>query len=105
MYYYEVTRLFYKWLNRRSQRRSMTWTQFTRRLPDWKLHQVPDCTGPRTLHDESTTRKTKDQRCPACAFSEEPGAVVPHAGICKGALGKHLDFMNLSFQSRQRAHI
>lgn len=36
-YWFEVTRLLYKWLNRRSQRRSMTWTQFTRRLPDWKL--------------------------------------------------------------------
>lgn len=36
-YYYEVTRLLYKWLNRRSQRRSMTWAQFTRRLPGWEL--------------------------------------------------------------------
>ena len=36
-YWFEVTRLLYKWLNRRSQSRSMTWTQFTRRLPDWKL--------------------------------------------------------------------
>jgi group II intron reverse transcriptase/maturase len=36
-YYYEVTRMLYKWLNRRSQRRSMTWAQFTRRLPGWEL--------------------------------------------------------------------
>ncbi len=36
-YWFEVTRLLYKWLNRRSQRRSMTRAQFTRRLPDWKL--------------------------------------------------------------------
>ena len=36
-YYFEVIRLLYKWLNRRSQRRSMTWAQFMRRLPDWKL--------------------------------------------------------------------
>lgn len=36
-YYFEVTRMLYKWLNRRSQRRSMTWTQFMRRLSGWKL--------------------------------------------------------------------
>jgi group II intron reverse transcriptase/maturase len=36
-YYFEVNRLLYKWLNRRSQRRSMTWAQFTRRLPGWDL--------------------------------------------------------------------
>ncbi|MEO7099296.1 MAG: hypothetical protein ABI162_08035 [Luteolibacter sp.] len=36
-YGFEVTRLLYKWLNRRSQRRSMTWTQFTARQPGWKL--------------------------------------------------------------------
>ena len=27
-FYYEAKRLLYKWLNRRSQRRSMTWEQF-----------------------------------------------------------------------------
>lgn len=37
MYYFEVVRLLYKWLNRRSQSRSMTWTQFMRRLPGWEL--------------------------------------------------------------------
>ena len=36
-YYYEVIRMLYKWLNRRSQRRSMTWAQFQRRLPGWNL--------------------------------------------------------------------
>jgi RNA-directed DNA polymerase len=36
-YQREVHRLLYKWLNRRSQRRSMTWTQFGRRLPGWDL--------------------------------------------------------------------
>ena len=34
---YAVHHLLYKWLNRRSQRRSMTWSGFTRRLPEWKL--------------------------------------------------------------------
>ncbi len=50
--------------------------------------QVPDCTRPPTLHDETTTKKTKDQRCPECAFSEESGAVVPSAGICEGGTGQ-----------------
>jgi len=36
-YHYEVVRLLYKWLNRRSQRRSMTWAEFRRRLPGWEL--------------------------------------------------------------------
>jgi hypothetical protein len=36
-YQREVNRLLYKWMNRRSQRRSMTWTQFGRRLPGWDL--------------------------------------------------------------------
>jgi hypothetical protein len=29
--------LIIKWLNRRSQRRSMTWTQFGERLKHWDL--------------------------------------------------------------------
>ncbi len=33
----ETKRLRYKWLNRRSQRRRMTWTQFSRRWLDWGL--------------------------------------------------------------------
>jgi hypothetical protein len=36
-YWFEVTQLLYKWLNRRSQSRAMTRAQFTRRLADWKL--------------------------------------------------------------------
>lgn len=36
-YEYEVRRLLFKWLNRRSQRQSMTWGQFGRRLPGWHL--------------------------------------------------------------------
>lgn len=36
-YQWRVHQLLYKWLNRRSQRRSMTWKQFTRRLAGWQL--------------------------------------------------------------------
>ena len=36
-YQREAMRLLYKWLNRRSQRRSMTWKQFSARQPGWNL--------------------------------------------------------------------
>jgi hypothetical protein len=39
-YYYEVTQMLYKWLNRRSQRRSMTRAQFQSRLAGWDLPAV-----------------------------------------------------------------
>ena len=38
-YHFEVIRLLHKWLNRRSQSRSLTWPQLTRRLPAWDLPQ------------------------------------------------------------------
>jgi len=37
-YYYETSRILYKWLNRRSQRRSLTWSAFNRML---NRFQVP----------------------------------------------------------------
>lgn len=36
-YFAEVNRMLFKWLNRRSQKRSMTWASFWRRLPGWGL--------------------------------------------------------------------
>ena len=36
-YFFEVGLLVYKWLNRRSQRRSMTWTQFAARWKQWQM--------------------------------------------------------------------
>ncbi len=33
------------------------------------------------------SQQTKGLRRSACASSEEPGAVVPHAGICEGGAG------------------
>jgi len=38
-YQYEVHRLLYKWLNRRSQRRSMTWKTYCER---WKTWAIPE---------------------------------------------------------------
>jgi RNA-directed DNA polymerase len=36
-YQYEVHRLLYKWLNRRSQRRSMTWRTYSERWKTWAM--------------------------------------------------------------------
>jgi hypothetical protein len=36
-YQYEVHRLLYKWLNRRSQRRSMTWRNYSERWTTWDM--------------------------------------------------------------------
>ena len=36
-YFFEVGLLINKWLNRRSQRRSMTWAQFTARWKQWQM--------------------------------------------------------------------
>jgi RNA-directed DNA polymerase len=36
-YDWNVKRLLFKWLNRRSQRQSLTWAQFLRRLMEWEL--------------------------------------------------------------------
>jgi len=37
--------------------------------------------------------------CPACASSEEPGAVVPHAGICEGASSNRRPYLNSPTQT------
>jgi hypothetical protein len=95
-YWFEVTQLLYKWLNRRSQSLDDAGAVHA---PSGGLEaaaaegggnrtKIPDCTGPQTLHDRFTTKQTKDRRCPACAFTEEPGAVIPHAGICEGGTGQ-----------------
>ena len=58
-----------KWLNRRSQSRSMTWTQLMCRLPGWELRcqkwwkfrSILDCTKPPNLHDEVRNKQYQGQ--------------------------------------------
>ena len=68
---------------------------------------MADCTKPPNLHDGVGNKtKTKDRRCSTCAFSEEPGAVVPHAGICEGGTGKRCPYLNhLEIQSIENRDI
>jgi len=39
------------------------------------------------MHDQDQ-QQTEDRRRTGCASTEEPGAVVPHAGICEGGAGQ-----------------
>jgi hypothetical protein len=50
-YYYETSRILFKWLNRRSQRRSLTWSAFNRLL---KRFQVPP---PRVVETTTGVRR------------------------------------------------
>jgi hypothetical protein len=43
-YFYQAVRLLYKWLNRRSQRKSLTWDEFNNRI----AKVIPP---PRVVHD------------------------------------------------------
>lgn len=42
-YMYEVTKLIYKWLNRRSQRRSYTWEEFNKMLKKYPILKPKIC--------------------------------------------------------------
>jgi hypothetical protein len=89
---YEVHQLLYNWLNFRSQRCSMTWRNYSERWKTWGMPaalrggNIPEsniapiaqtCMNDCQQHQSGLSRS-------ACASSEEPGAVVPHAGICGG---------------------
>ena len=41
----------------------------------------------KTRMKQSTDRKTNMIEVPPARIPEEPGAVIPHAGICEGASG------------------
>ena len=89
---YEMVRLFYKWLNRRSKSRSMTWTRFMRRLPGWELLplKVVERSAQSQIAPNHKTcmmmseSKTKDRRCSKCAFpiSKESQHVGEQSQLC-----------------------
>jgi hypothetical protein len=78
-FYYHVTRMLYRLLNRRSQRRSYNWAGFAELIKVFKLRRPHICHSFRDPAHAAT--------CEASNF-KEPGAVVPHAGICTGAAGQ-----------------
>jgi len=81
-FFWEVKTLLWKWLNRRSQRRSFTVEKFPAVLKRYQIITP-------FLREESPDPYTAIQTWFACICesSEEPGAVIPHAGICAGAGG------------------
>lgn len=75
-FYSQAMRILYKWLNRRSQRRSFNFTEFTACL---KRYQVPQ---PRIVESKYTQLLFNFWSWKYEArILEEPGAVVPHASL------------------------
>lgn len=81
-FYNQGVEYLYKWLNRRSQRRSMNWNEFNRLIKRYGVER------PR-IREKTTNRYQYSFNCQITDsnISEEPGAVVPHAGICAGDVG------------------
>jgi len=98
---YETRRILFKWLNRRSQRRSYTWKAFNRLLQRFKVtppRVVEAAWGTKSLgrpggrlEQGSQVNLFEAARQPARACvsrREEPGAGKPPAGICEGGAGQ-----------------
>jgi hypothetical protein len=49
--------------------------------------KLPACNGDRTGHSVSAS-------VPCARYPEEPGVVIPHAGICEGAPGNRCPYLN-----------
>jgi len=72
-YYYHTVRLAFKWINRRSQKKSYNWTQFNRFLV---FNLLPK---PKIYH--STYTLYKHRGC----VPEEPDEGKPQVRFCEGA--------------------
>ena len=82
-FYREAVGALYKWLNRRSQRRSLTWEGIKRVLA---ANAFPAPDQKRKL--ELRRAESKNTHLAAnVSITEEPGAGIPHAGICAGVIG------------------
>jgi group II intron reverse transcriptase/maturase len=82
-FYKEVVKLLYKWLNRRSQRRSLTWPKLKRLLERFAVPRPFQPSG-RTENRGACVKSCLSTRV---SMFEEPGAGKPHAGICAGGAG------------------
>ena len=82
-FFYRSKRILFKWLNRRSQRRSYTWPGFQAAL-DFFGVEGPWITQP--LPASASPLVSPSARADASS-TEQPGAVISHAGIWEGAVG------------------
>ena len=76
VYYHQTCRIVFKWLNRRSQRKSYNWRGFSELLKEFSVPQ------PRIIGYWKKTMILYE-----VSNIEEPCARIPHAGICEGAAG------------------
>ena len=75
-FYHETERLAFKWIHRRSQKKSYNWTQFHRFL---QFNPLPK---PRIYHRTYTLSKRRG------CIPEEPDEGKPHVRFCEGVHGK-----------------
>jgi hypothetical protein len=86
--------LVHKWLNRRSQRRSYHRTKFDEAWERWKIPspQIFEKPWPQARQNhphpvENVTHPSPIMiEVPLARIPEEPGAAIPHAGICEGVV-------------------
>ncbi|MCP4260619.1 MAG: hypothetical protein GY774_24290, partial [Planctomycetes bacterium] len=84
-YHAMVLELLFKWLNRHSQRRSYNWSGFKQLL---EMMQLPKPTMDNDSRVTITWLFSKGATLHGSnVITEEPGAGIPHAGICVGASG------------------
>jgi len=81
-FYTQPRRILYKWLNRRSQRRSFNYEGFSEVLRHYRIEKPRITEKPTLQHQFSWSWPYAE-----ASTVEELGAVVPHAEICAGAAG------------------
>jgi RNA-directed DNA polymerase len=81
-FYNQCLLLLFKWLNRRSQKRSYTWDGFKAMMKMFAHTNTPHC-GTSKRADSLVTVS----QCEASNL-EKPGAGKLHAGICEGGVGQ-----------------
>ena len=82
-FFNRAMRILFKWLNRRSQRRSYTWPRLHRTAPPLSGRTA----APRRAPENATGHFGSIGRIAEASLPEEPGAGKLHAGICAGAVG------------------
>ncbi|MFH2103723.1 MAG: hypothetical protein ABIJ39_10260, partial [Chloroflexota bacterium] len=86
VFYFHAIRTLWKFLNRRSQRKSYNLAGFKQLVEQFGVAK------PHIVGRPKRDRRTMFVPAWLNAFaeastSEEPGAIIPHAGICAGAVG------------------
>lgn len=81
-FFSHAMRFLWRALNQRSQRKSYNWAGFRELLQHFGVVRPRIVGRPRARMASSVAAAAAEAR-----ISEEPDAVIPHAGICAGAVG------------------